>query len=111
MDYTVEKQRTEPARQAAAFFAAPESSAEAEERADWERLGLEATGNESCHAPGTSQVPGTFGPIFRVDAHAGRDASAKPLCGTAPAGENVGPDGIRPYNPTIFGLEADSACK
>lgn len=42
-----QQRRIELARQAAAFFAQPESADEAEERAAWERLSMEVLGRES----------------------------------------------------------------
>ena len=46
VDYMTERRQAQLARQAAAFFAVPESMAEAEERADWESLGLEVWRDE-----------------------------------------------------------------
>jgi metal-responsive CopG/Arc/MetJ family transcriptional regulator len=47
VDYIHDRQRAELARQAAAFFAADESSDEAAERRDWERLSTEPLRDES----------------------------------------------------------------
>ncbi len=41
VDYMLDRKRDELARQAAEFFATPESPAEQEERADWQRLAME----------------------------------------------------------------------
>ena len=47
VDFIRQKRRVELTRQAAAFFAQPESADEAEERADWERLSMEVLSRES----------------------------------------------------------------
>ena len=47
VDYILERKRDELARQAAEFFAAPESLEEREERADWERLAMEVLRNDT----------------------------------------------------------------
>lgn len=47
LDFIRQQRRVELARQAAAFFGQPESTDEAEERADWERLSLEVLSRES----------------------------------------------------------------
>lgn len=47
VDFIRQQRRVKLARQAAAFFAQPESADEAEERADWERLSLEVLSRES----------------------------------------------------------------
>ena len=47
VDFIRQQRRVELTRQAAAFFAQPESADEAEERADWERLSMEVLSRES----------------------------------------------------------------
>ena len=47
LDFVRRQRQLELARQAAAFFAQPESADEADERADWERLSLEVLCRES----------------------------------------------------------------
>ncbi|MCU0502128.1 MAG: ribbon-helix-helix protein, CopG family [Anaerolineae bacterium] len=46
VDYIHDRRQAELARQAAAFFAAPERAAEAAERQDWERLSAETLRDE-----------------------------------------------------------------
>jgi predicted transcriptional regulator len=50
-DYLKRRRQAELARQAAAFFAQPETPEEAEERADWEALSLEVLGRDDPVAP------------------------------------------------------------
>ena len=47
MGFIHQQQRGALGRQAAAFFAQPQSADEAEERADWERLSMEVLSRES----------------------------------------------------------------
>lgn len=46
VDYMLDRKRSELARQAAEFFATPESPEEQEERADWQRLAMEVLRND-----------------------------------------------------------------
>ena len=50
-DYLERRRQAELARQAAAFFAQPETPEEAEERADWEVLSLEVLSRDDPVAP------------------------------------------------------------
>jgi len=50
-DYLKRRRQAELARQAAVFFAQPETPEEAEERADWEALSLEVLSRDDPVAP------------------------------------------------------------